>query len=91
MVEATIATWLKAEGEPVVPDEPLVEVETDKVTTEIVADEAGVLLKILVEPGETINVGEPLGWIGRPGEMIEAGAVSSNAGSKQQVERGTYK
>lgn len=60
VVEAQIGTWLKAEGEPVAADESLVEIETDKVTTEIVAEQAGTLLKIVAAEGEMVQVGQIL-------------------------------
>lgn len=62
--EATIARWLKQEGDSVTLYEPVLEVETDKVTTEITAETAGVLLKILIPQGSTVAVGSVLGKIG---------------------------
>lgn len=61
--EATVAKWLKKEGDAVKVDEPLVELETDKVTLEVNASEAGVLSKIAIQPGATVNVGAVLGEI----------------------------
>jgi 2-oxoglutarate dehydrogenase E2 component (dihydrolipoamide succinyltransferase) len=66
--EVTLVRWLKAEGEAVTRDEPLFELETDKVTTEALAEAEGVLLKILVEAGQTMAVGTVLGLIGQPDE-----------------------
>jgi 2-oxoglutarate dehydrogenase E2 component (dihydrolipoamide succinyltransferase) len=62
--EATVAQWLKKPGEAVGVDEPLVELETDKVTLEVNAAEAGVLSEILVEAGGNVEVGAVLGRIG---------------------------
>jgi 2-oxoglutarate dehydrogenase E2 component (dihydrolipoamide succinyltransferase) len=62
--EATVAQWLKKPGEAVGADEPLVELETDKVTLEVNAAAAGVLSEILVEAGENVEVGAILGRIG---------------------------
>ncbi len=62
--EATVAKWLKKEGEAVKADEPLVELETDKVTLEVNAPSAGVLMKISVQPGAAVKVGAMLGEIG---------------------------
>ncbi len=70
--EATIARWLKQEGDSVAPYEPVLEVETDKVTTEITAEAAGVLLRILVPQGSTVAVGSILGTIGAPGDQPTA-------------------
>ena len=61
--EAIIAKWLKAEGDEVQADEALVELETDKVTLEVNAPEAGVIAKITVGEGETVEVGAVLGEI----------------------------
>ncbi len=61
--EAIIAKWLKAEGDEVQADEALVELETDKVTLEVNAPEAGVITKISVKEGETVEVGTVLGTL----------------------------
>jgi 2-oxoglutarate dehydrogenase E2 component (dihydrolipoamide succinyltransferase) len=62
--EATVAQWLKKEGDPVAADEPIVELETDKVTLEVNAPSAGTLAVITVKPGESVKVGAILGEIG---------------------------
>ena len=62
--EATVAQWLKKPGEAVAVDEPLVELETDKVTLEVNATSAGVLSEIVVGEGENVEVGAVLGRIG---------------------------
>ena len=64
VTEATIAQWFKKAGDAVAVDEPLVELETDKVTIEVPAPAAGVLSEILVMDGETVEVGALLGAIG---------------------------
>jgi len=61
--EATIARWLKAKGEKVSMDEPLVELETDKVTVEVGSPTAGILTDVLVKQGETVNVGTLIGRV----------------------------
>jgi 2-oxoglutarate dehydrogenase E2 component (dihydrolipoamide succinyltransferase) len=68
--EGTIAVWLKKEGDTVELYEPILEIETDKVTTEATAEVAGTLLQILVPEGETVEVGTVLAHIGKPGEKI---------------------
>ena len=65
--EATVAQWLKKPGEPVALDEPVVELETDKVTLEVNAAEAGVLSEIVVEAGANVEVGALLGRIAEGG------------------------
>ena len=63
VTEATIGKWFKKLGDPVVVDEPLVELETDKVTIEVPAPAAGVLADIAAKDGETVAVGALLGQI----------------------------
>jgi pyruvate dehydrogenase E2 component (dihydrolipoamide acetyltransferase) len=64
VTEGTVTRWLKQEGEQVEVDEPLLEVSTDKVDTEIPSPAAGVLTKILVAEDETVEVGAELAVIG---------------------------
>ena len=64
VTEGTVTRWLKAVGDEVAVDEPLVEVSTDKVDTEIPSPVAGVLQEILAEEDETVEVGAPLATIG---------------------------
>ncbi len=61
--EATIAQWFKKPGDPIAIDEPLVELETDKVTVEVPAPAAGTLESIVVKEGDTVEVGALLGQI----------------------------
>ena len=61
--EATIGKWFKKAGDPVAVDEPLVELETDKVTIEVPAPAAGVLSEVAVKNGDTVAVGALLGQI----------------------------
>jgi len=63
VTEATIGRWFKKPGEPVAVDEPLVELETDKVTIEVPAPSAGTLGDIVAKDGETVAVGALLGQI----------------------------
>ena len=67
VTEATVAQWLKQVGDTVEVDDPLVELETDKVTLEVNASEAGVISAIQVEEGENVEVGAVLGEIGAAG------------------------
>src|SRR5579862_8933488 len=64
VTEATVGRWLKQEGDLVTVGEPLVELETDKVNTELSAEDAGVLESILRKEGETVHPGETLAVIG---------------------------
>ena len=70
IVEGTVNAWLKEEGEKIEEYEGLLDVETDKVTTEVPSPADGTILKILVPEGETVEVGTVLAWIGEPGEAI---------------------
>src|ERR1700739_559240 len=63
VTEATIGKWFKKPGDPVAVDEPLVELETDKVTIEVPAPAAGVLGDIAAKDGDTVAVGAVLGQI----------------------------
>ena len=69
--EVTVTKWLKQEGDSIDELEPLLEVNTDKVDTEIPAPASGVVLKILMEEGTPAKVGEVLAVIGKTGESVE--------------------
>ncbi len=77
VTEATVAKWFKAEGEAVAADEPLVELETDKVTLEVNAPAAGMLSKIAVAAGSNVLVGALLGTIAEG-----AGGIAKPAAAK---------
>jgi pyruvate dehydrogenase E2 component (dihydrolipoamide acetyltransferase) len=62
--------WLKAEGEPVVKGEPIVQIETEKVNLDVEAPAAGVLLRILVPDDTETAIFSTIGIIGQPGEDI---------------------
>jgi 2-oxoglutarate dehydrogenase E2 component (dihydrolipoamide succinyltransferase) len=72
--ELTVVTWLKKEGDTVKEFEVVVELETDKVSTEIPSPEAGTILKILAQQDEVVKVGSTLAWIGKPGETVDSAA-----------------
>ena len=63
ITEATVSKWLKTKGDKVSSDEPLVELETDKVNVEVPAPSNGVLETISAKEGETVNVGAILGTL----------------------------
>lgn len=75
--EVTVTKWLKKEGDSVTELEPLLEVNTDKVDTEIPAPASGTVLKIMAEEGVPAKVGAVLAFIGKPGESIEGSAPSN--------------
>ncbi|MDT5108452.1 MAG: hypothetical protein QOE20_342, partial [Mycobacterium sp.] len=68
VTEGTVTRWLKQEGDTVEVDEPLLEVSTDKVDTEIPSPVAGVLTKIIAHEDDTVEIGGDLGLIGEAGE-----------------------
>ena len=70
MKEGTLIRWLKNVGDQVELDEPIMEIETDKITMEAEAPGTGILLAKLVEDGATVPVLQVIGYIGQPGEKI---------------------
>jgi pyruvate dehydrogenase E2 component (dihydrolipoamide acetyltransferase) len=79
--EGTITKWLKAQGDQVEADEPLLEISTDKVDTEVPSPGSGVLTEILVQEGQTVDVGTKLAVIGGDG-------ASAASGSEPQTQEG---
>lgn len=78
--ELNVMDWLKKEGDPVKEYEVVVEVETDKVTTEIPSPVSGTILKIVAQKDTTVKVGSTMAWIGEPGEKVEmASQVEKNS------------
>src|SRR5579859_6013639 len=70
MEEGTISKWLKHEGDPVAVGEPIAEVETDKANMEFNSDIAGVLLKIVVQEGQSAPLGDVIAYVGQAGEDV---------------------
>ncbi len=89
--EATIAQWFKKPGDAVSQDEPLVELETDKVTVEVPAPAAGTLESIVVKEGDTVEVGALLGQIaegaGAPAAKAEAAPAKADAKAETKSEK----
>jgi len=87
VIEGTVAQWLKQEGDRIEEFEPILEIETDKVTTEATAEVAGTLLKIYVDEGETVPVGTVLAAIGEPNESVpEAPAAFGEEPAQEEAE-----
>lgn len=85
IVDATIASWLKKEGDTVRQGETLVELETDKVNVEVNADQEGVLQKVIKKVGDIVAVGEVLCVIGMRNESSEgAGTASSSTDTRAE-------
>src|SRR5437588_10011174 len=89
MESGTIVKWLKSEGDSVEKGEPLYELDTDKVTQEVEAEAAGVLLKIAIAEGE-VPVGTTIAFIGEKGESVPDvsgnGKVSAPAKDEAETE-----
>ncbi len=98
VTEATIGQWFKKVGDSVAADEPIVELETDKVTIEVPAPAAGVLEAIAAQQGETVDVGALLGAIGgaagatvtakpaaAPAAEAKAAAPANNAAGPEEI------
>jgi 2-oxoglutarate dehydrogenase E2 component (dihydrolipoamide succinyltransferase) len=83
ITEGTISKWLKAVGDKIERDEPLLEISTDKVDAEVPAPSAGVLLEIRHQEGETVEVGTAVGILGEEGE---AGVSTANSQVSSQTE-----
>ncbi len=79
VTEATVGKWFKQPGDAVAVDEPLVELETDKVTLEVPAPSAGVLSDIVVKDGETVAVGALLGQISDGGAAAKPAPAAAAA------------
>src|SRR5665647_3154971 len=86
VTEGTVTRWLKQVGDPVAVDEPLLEVSTDKVDTEIPSPVAGTLLEILVAEDETVAVGVPLARIGSADEIGAGDGGEDGAQAEAQPE-----
>ncbi|HEV7275490.1 MAG TPA: 2-oxoglutarate dehydrogenase complex dihydrolipoyllysine-residue succinyltransferase [Devosiaceae bacterium] len=85
VTEATIGQWFKQVGDTIAADEPVVELETDKVTIEVPAPSGGVLESIAAKQGETVNVGALIGAIGEGSG--EPAAASSKTEAKAEASR----
>ncbi|HLA08297.1 MAG TPA: dihydrolipoamide acetyltransferase family protein [Anaerolineales bacterium] len=86
--EVTVIKWLKKEGDLVTELEPLLEVNTDKVDTEIPAPASGTVLKIVAEEGLPAKVGSVLAFIGLPGEAVDIGKEESGSGKVESKVEG---
>jgi 2-oxoglutarate dehydrogenase E2 component (dihydrolipoamide succinyltransferase) len=85
VAEATIIKWLKNEGDRVEADEPIVEIATDKVDSEVPAPEAGILLKRLVNEGDVVKVGQAIAQVGSAAGASSAPVAAAPAATAQPV------
>ena len=87
VMEGTVLEWKKAVGDTVEADETLLEISTDKVDSEVPSPEAGTLLEILVEEGETVDVGTPIAVIGEAGAApVEAAPPAGDGAASDAPE-----
>lgn len=86
ILEATVVKWLKEEGQPVAKEEPIAEVESDKVSFEVVSPMDGVLLKRLCEVSGIVKVNEALAVVGAVGERYAGRAEGGRAASEAAPE-----
>ena len=86
VTEATIGQWFKKVGDAIAADEPIVELETDKVTIEVPAPAAGVLEAIAAQPGETVDVGALLGAIAAGSGAAASAPAASTPASEAKTE-----
>ena len=84
VTEATVAKWLKKSGDTVNEDEPLIELETDKVSVEVTSPKTGVITEITVQEGQTVEVGAQLGLIGKSGAKV---ATQPEESEKPKIEK----
>ena len=89
VTEATVGQWYKKEGDAVQADEPIVELETDKVSVEVPAPQAGTILALNVKPGDTVEVGAVIATLGegsgaaaKPAEASSASGAAASSSAK---------
>jgi 2-oxoisovalerate dehydrogenase E2 component (dihydrolipoyl transacylase) len=87
--EVTVIKWLKQEGDSIKELEPLLEVNTDKVDTEIPAPASGTLLKIMAQEGPPAKVGATLAFIGKPGESVDVSSALTMNDEKSKMQNAT--
>jgi len=84
VTEATVAKWLKKSGDTVNEDEPIIELETDKVSVEVTSPKTGVITEITVQEGQTVEVGAQLGLIVESGAKV---ATQPEESEKPKIEK----
>src|SRR5512147_1653663 len=85
VTEATVGQWFKKVGDPVFADEPLVELETDKITLEVPAPAAGTIEAISAKDGETVGVGALLGTIAPNGAAKPTGQPDQKSSTTKPI------
>ena len=85
ITEGTVSKWLKAVGDKIEKDEPLLEISTDKVDAEVPSPSAGILLEIRAAEGETVEVGSIVALVGAEG-AAKVQSQTSMSGQQKAVE-----
>lgn len=85
VTEATVSKWLKQVGDSVKADEPVVELETDKVSVSVPSPETGVLSEIKIQAGNTVNVGTVLGSVGAVTGVVKKEPINSSDSAKLKI------
>jgi pyruvate dehydrogenase E2 component (dihydrolipoamide acetyltransferase) len=88
MEEGTLLKWLKSEGEEVSPGDPIAEIETDKVTMELEAEDSGTLAQLIASEGQDIPVGEAIAFIAGEGEEVPERGDGAAQGQEAEGEAG---
>jgi pyruvate dehydrogenase E2 component (dihydrolipoamide acetyltransferase) len=88
MEEGTLVKWLKSEGEEVSEGDAIAEIETDKVTLELEAENSGTLAQLIADEGQDIPVGEAIAFIAGEGEEVPERAASEAGGAEAEEEEG---
>lgn len=89
VMEGTVIEWSKSVGDTVEVDETLLEIATDKVDSEVPSPEAGVLVEVLVEEGDTIEVGKPIAIIETDADAAEASSEDEDASTTEEESSST--
>ncbi|MDP9410918.1 MAG: 2-oxo acid dehydrogenase subunit E2 [Actinomycetota bacterium] len=84
MEEGTLLKWLKSEGEEVSPGDPIAEIETDKVTMELEAEDSGTLAQLIASEGQDVPVGEAIAFIAGEGEEVPERDGGASAEAAQE-------
>lgn len=79
MTEGLLLNWTRSVGDTIKDGDVIAEIETDKATVEVPATAAGTILALIGEPGETLNVGAVIGWVGEAGEAVPEGGAAPAA------------
>ena len=85
MEEGTILRWLKNVGDSVAEEEPIAEINTEKADIEILSTEAGILTRILVQPGQTVPINTPIAVIGEEGDAAAKSAAQNGQTAAPQA------